>query len=91
MNKEIPSYLELTYTMLSPLFKGGIGEGDYYTVIAVLRNGMMSDRSLAELISLFNGGRYTKYFYDVSHEFPYQGGIRRGDRRFSVKNRSRSI
>jgi len=49
---EVPKHLESTYRMISSAYPNGIDESKYFPLIAVLYE-YVSDRNLAEVISLF--------------------------------------
>lgn len=53
-NAEIPKHLESTYKMIIAAYTDGINESRYLPLIALLYE-YMSDRNLAEIISLCTG------------------------------------
>ena len=61
---EVPKHLESTYKMILSAYPKGVKEIKYLPLIAVLYE-YMSDRNLAEVISLFTGKDYAVVINDL--------------------------
>lgn len=61
---EVPKHLESTYKMILSAYPSGVDENKYFPLIAVLYE-YMSDKNLAEVISLCTGKNYAVVINDV--------------------------
>jgi len=61
---KVPKHLESTYRMISLAYPNGIDESKYLALIAVLYE-YMSDRNLAEVISIFTGKKLEVVLNDI--------------------------
>lgn len=61
---EVPKHLESTYRMITSAYPKGVVKSKYLPLIAVLYD-YMSDRNLAEVISLCTGKDYAVVINDV--------------------------
>ncbi len=61
---EVPKHLESTYKMISSAYPKGVDENKYLPLIAVLYD-YMSDKNLAEVISLCTGKDFVVAINDI--------------------------
>ncbi len=60
----VPKHLESTYKMILLAYPNGVDESKYLSLIAVLYE-YMSDRNLAEVMSLFTGKEFEVALNDI--------------------------
>ncbi len=68
--KKIPNYFKSTVDMIESAYSSGFLEDDYFPLIKIMKSSGMSDRSVAEVLSILLGGKYINYLYDVAHLTP---------------------
>jgi hypothetical protein len=59
-----------TVSLLSNAFPAGIPVGDLPPLIELMRESGMSNRAIAEALTLAHGGDYDDYLYQISHVVP---------------------
>jgi hypothetical protein len=68
--KDIPDYFLSTIRMLDATYPSGVPEGDYYPLLRVFKDSGMSDRSVADVMTIYLQGDYTRCLYEVAQILP---------------------